>query len=512
MAIYHYSTQVASRSAGKSVVAMAAYRSGDRLEDERTGELKFYRRSTPPETIILAPANAPEWVQDRNRLWNEVEKAEKRKDAQLCREINVALPRELSADDQRELLLNYCQEQFADRGMVADVAIHRDNLENPHAHIMLTMRHIGPDGFGQKNREWNPSFAFGKVQNAEKYIDWRAAWADHANRALERAGETDRIDHRSFADQGIDRQPTIHEGPTVRQMEERGIQTDRGDLNRLAEEHNLTVVYLNKYRREKEALQQKMQKPPKERQLVRQAEQILGGPVQMDKLPAGFDRLKAQEAQLLQQKAKLDESMRPFEIADNYYRSLEAWEPHLKSSSGFSRLFNKQQREDHRLLSQRVQETREKLEKLGFKPGDREQFESRRAKVTSYNQQQLTGIQEQQHRITVARDVLKQTEKALQQVEVQRTQDDYPTWAGAKHLHYSEAKQINEVNHLAGRVLQPDEMASLSQKASASPSHDPVLKVLDNALKSFDEASRRAEQHEQQKEWSRRKERKDRGR
>ncbi|MGW8444410.1 MobQ family relaxase [Paenibacillus sp. S33] len=197
MAIYHYSTQVASRSAGKSAVAMAAYRSGDQLEDERTGELKFYRRSTPPETIILAPANAPEWVQNRNRLWNEVEKAEKRKDAQLCREINVALPRELSADDQRELLLNYCQEQFADRGMVADVAIHRDNPENPHAHIMLTMRHIGPDGFGQKNREWNPSFAFGKVQNAEKYIDWRAAWVDHANRALERAGETDRIDHRS---------------------------------------------------------------------------------------------------------------------------------------------------------------------------------------------------------------------------------------------------------------------------------------------------------------------------
>ncbi|MGM1020263.1 MAG: MobQ family relaxase [Bacillota bacterium] len=206
MAIYHYSTQVASRPAGKSAVAMAAYRSGDRLEDERTGELKFYRRSTPPETIILAPANAPEWVQDRNRLWNEVEKAEKRKDAQLCREINVALPRELNADDQHELLLNYCQEQFADRGMVADVAIHRDNPENPHAHIMLTMRHIGPDGFGQKNWEWNPSFAFGKVQNAEKYIDWRAAWADHTNRALERAGETDRIDHRSFADQGIDRQ------------------------------------------------------------------------------------------------------------------------------------------------------------------------------------------------------------------------------------------------------------------------------------------------------------------
>ncbi|QNR70521.1 MobA/MobL family protein (plasmid) [Paenibacillus peoriae] len=506
MAIYHLSVKTISRGKGQSAVAMAAYRSGERLKDERTGELKFYRRDQQPENMILAPADAPEWVQDRNQLWNKVELGEKRKDARLGRHIDVALPVEWSNEQQARVLYEYCQREFVERGMVADVAIHRDNPENPHAHIMLTDRALGPEGFAsKKNPEWNKS---------ELVESWREQWAVSVNTEFERLGHAERIDHRSFERQGItDRQPTIHEGPNVRQMEERGIQTDRGDLNRLAEEHNLTVVYLNKYRREEQSIMLKMQKPPKERQLLRQAREILGGPAQLDKLSDGFDRLKAQDAQLLQQKAKLEESMRPFEIADNYYRSLEAWEPHLKSSSGFSRLFNRHERENYRLLSQRVQETREKLEKLGFKPGDREQFESRRAKVASYNQQQLKGIQEQQHRITVARDVLLQTKDALEKVEIQRTQDDYPAWAGGKHLHYPEAKQINEINNLAGRVLQPDEMASLSQKASASPSHDPVLKLLENALKSFEEANRRVEQAERQKEWSQqRKDRKNRGR
>lgn len=246
MAIYHFSAQVASRSAGRSAVAMAAYRSGERLTDERTGEAKFYRRDEKPQTAILAPEHAPEWVHDRNRLWNEVEKAEKRKDAQLCREINVALPKEFSPQLQEKMLRAYCQREFVDRGMVADIAIHRNDPNNPHAHIMLTMREIGPEGFGQKVREWN---------DKQLLENWREAWAQDVNRIFERNNRPERIDHRSFERQGIDdRLPTIHEGPTVRQMEQRGELTDRGTINRSVRAHNAMVIDLQAYAKERQKI------------------------------------------------------------------------------------------------------------------------------------------------------------------------------------------------------------------------------------------------------------------
>ena len=194
MAIYHFSAQVASRSAGRSAVAMAAYRSGQRLEDERTGEMKFYRRASKPQTEIMAPVHSPEWIHDRNRLWNEVEKAEKRKDAQLCREINVALPKEFSTELQTKMLRAFCQREFVDHGMIADVAIHRDDANNPHAHIMLTMREVSPEGFGLKVREWNDR---GLIEQ------WRENWAKDVNRIFEKANRPERIDHRSLEAQGI---------------------------------------------------------------------------------------------------------------------------------------------------------------------------------------------------------------------------------------------------------------------------------------------------------------------
>lgn len=244
---------------------MAAYRSGERLTDERTGELKHYKREVQPETAIIAPAQSPDWVYDRNRLWNEVEKAEKRKDSQLCREINVALPVELTKEQQQILVAEYCQTEFVNRGMIADMAIHRDDPSNPHAHIMLTMREITPDGFGKKERSWNPDFAntkestLGYVKDAEKLVDWRAAWSEHANRALQEAEKSDRIDHRSFKEQGIeDRLPTIHEGPTVREMEKRGEITDRGTINRTVRAHNSMVIDLQTYAQERQKIMDEM--------------------------------------------------------------------------------------------------------------------------------------------------------------------------------------------------------------------------------------------------------------
>lgn len=257
MAIYHFSLRIVSRSAGKSAVAMAAYRSGDRLYDERTGETKFYPRDVQPETMILAPEDAPDWVYDRNRLWNEVEKSERRKDAQLCREIDIALPVELTPEQQTELMKQYVQEQFVDRGMIADMAIYRDNPKNPYAFVMLTMRRLNPDGtwMAKARKEYKlddngqriklPSGSFASVRinltdwnQIKTLMIWREAWAKHANWALEKAGSPARIDHRSLADQGItDRLPTVHEG-AARNMERRGVQSDRGELNRTVQEYN----------------------------------------------------------------------------------------------------------------------------------------------------------------------------------------------------------------------------------------------------------------------------------
>ncbi len=233
MAIYHLSVQVISRSKGRSAVAAAAYRSGERLRDERTGLLHDYtylRREGEIEAWIQAPAEVPDWARDREDLWNRVEACEQRKDSQLARNLNIALPVELSRERQRELIRGYVEEQFIKRGMVADVSLHFSNAHNPYAEVMLSTRKLELEGFGLKVREWS---------SRQLLYEWRESWAHHANRQLEDAGSSARIDHRSLEAQGIDRLPTMHEGRGVRAMQARGIRTERGDYNRETRSHNL---------------------------------------------------------------------------------------------------------------------------------------------------------------------------------------------------------------------------------------------------------------------------------
>lgn len=293
MAIYHFSAQVMSRSKGQSAVASAAYRSGERLEDERTGEKKFYKREVQPETMILAPSHSPEWVYDRNRLWNEVEQSEKRKNSQLAREINVALPRELSNHQQTELIKSYVQTEFVDKGMVADIAIHRDDQENPHAHVMLTTREISEEGFTVKNRDWN---------DRELLNQWREQWADHANKALEREGIEDRISHLSHEARGIEQLPTVHLGHVAHEMENKGIETDRGNINRERQEYNRLVVDLQKYREEKQAIEQELARKqeqkksaekftPAERVYLQEAKKILKAEPTIQKIAERHEQL-----------------------------------------------------------------------------------------------------------------------------------------------------------------------------------------------------------------------------
>ena len=252
MAIYHLSAKVIGRKAGRSSVAAAAYRSGRRLRDERQGiEHDYSRKGGVVHAEILAPENAPDWMRDRDRLWNAVEAVERRKDAQLAREIEVALPRELDRSARLELVRGFVGREFVGRGMIADLAIHegraRDGREQPHAHVMLTMRELTGEGFGNKARDWNAP---------ERLVGWREAWAREANGALERAGRSERIDHRTLEVQraaargradrergagrpalalvhdrdavALDREPEPKIGPAAAALERRGIETERG--------------------------------------------------------------------------------------------------------------------------------------------------------------------------------------------------------------------------------------------------------------------------------------------
>lgn len=205
MAIFHSSTKVFTRSKGHHAVMAAAYRSGTRMTCDRTGLVfNFTRKSEVEYLAILAPEGAPEWVFDRERLANAVEASESRVNSQLGREIVVALPHELNRGEQVNLLHGYVQEQFISLGMVGDICLH-SLPRNQHAHITLTLRELASDGsgFGAKNRSWNDP------KNVEK---WRQEWARHCNEALADAGHSERIDHRSNAERGIETPPTIHVG------------------------------------------------------------------------------------------------------------------------------------------------------------------------------------------------------------------------------------------------------------------------------------------------------------
>ena len=207
MAIYHLTTKAFSRSKGHSAVAAAAYRSGQDLKDERQAKTHYYnnRQGKGVEhSEILAPEQAPDWMKQRESLWNGVEKAEYRRDARVAREVEVALPRELDLEQQKKLVEGFVKEQFVQKGMVADIAIH-DAKEghNPHAHVMLTTRNIQGEGFGKKNTDWN---------NKKFLNEWRQSWETHVNDALEDSGHTSRVDHRTLKAQGIDRVPDVHRG------------------------------------------------------------------------------------------------------------------------------------------------------------------------------------------------------------------------------------------------------------------------------------------------------------
>lgn len=234
VAIYHLSVKTISRSAGRSATAAAAYRAGVLIADTRTGEVHDYtRRSGVESADLVLPAGAPEWAADRAQLWNAAEQAEKRKNSTVAREFEIALPAELDDGQRRALALDFARELADRHGVAVDVAIHAPGGEgdsrNHHAHVLTSTRRLAGEGFGEKARELDD------LKTGPALVtQWRERWAELANQALEQAGRSERIDHRSLAEQGIERVPTVHLGPTAAGIERRGEPSRRGDENRAA--------------------------------------------------------------------------------------------------------------------------------------------------------------------------------------------------------------------------------------------------------------------------------------
>lgn len=221
MAIFHLSVKTVSRSAGRSATAAAAYRAGVEITDHRTGEVHDYTRKGGVESSTLClPTDAPEWAHDRAALWNAVEQAETRKNSTVAREFEVALPAELSPAERKRLAVDFAHELVERHGVAADVAIHAPGKEgdnrNHHAHILISTRRLGPEGFTEKTRELDD-----RKSGKELVSSWRERWAELTNERLRENGIDARIDHRTLEAQGIDREPTRHLGPTATAIERR---------------------------------------------------------------------------------------------------------------------------------------------------------------------------------------------------------------------------------------------------------------------------------------------------
>ena len=276
MAIYHLSGQIISRSGSdgntRSSVACAAYRSGERLFDERSQETKYYTRSIEPVTKILAPGKSPSWVFDREKLWNAVEKVEKRYDAQLAREFNIALPNELNTKEQEKLAYEFCQKAFVDKGMVADICIHNDKEDNSHFHVMLTIRPFKENGdWGAKaKKEYildkdNKKIKLKSGQYKSRKIEstdwnkketmqlWRKQWEVITNKALKNNGINEVITCESNKNLGNEKLATIHEGYIARDISNKGRESEKVNKNKVINEYNNTIIDLGKYKEEKKS-------------------------------------------------------------------------------------------------------------------------------------------------------------------------------------------------------------------------------------------------------------------
>ena len=274
MADFHFSVTQIKRSAGQSAIAAAAYRAGEKLYSDLYGEYSDYTRKRGiVETGILLPPFAPKEFENREKLWNAVEQVERHPQAQLAYSFDFSLQNEFSMKENLEIAREFIQKQFVDRGMIADYAVHLpdkgDAVPNPHVHVLCPIRPLNPDGtWGAKQKrvyrvddagnrlldasgraqfDAVPTTDWGNVETLER---WREVWAEINNEHFAAHGLEARLDHRSYEKQGVDLIPTVHEGPKVREMESRGIRTEKGARNRWIRQLNAMIRRLKTQLRE----------------------------------------------------------------------------------------------------------------------------------------------------------------------------------------------------------------------------------------------------------------------
>lgn len=553
--------QIISRSKGQSAVAAASYRSGETLVDERTGETKFYKREVAPETMILAPSHAPEWVQDRQRLWNEVEKIEKNKNSQLAREFNVALPKELSNEKQTELIRNYVQNEFVNKGMVADIAIHRDDEKNPHAHVMLTIRPFNENGaWGNKKKkiyelDKNRQKVLDKKTHKPKYKTvsltdwdkrenvpmWREQWANYTNKALEEANIKEQITHLSHKDRGLEILPTIHLGPVAHAMEEKKENSsERGKINAEIKEYNADVVNLQEYRKQKEALEQERKKAqevaaakekrevqireykklatPKEKSALNSAQAIIGEEPNSKNIKATLEELEMRKHDLEGKRNEIYASTKAFEFIDGQYENIHALRDQIKRKqeaieniswkNPFKAKANKALKTQ---LESAIQDLTENIndrykaispyqDQLHFK-NETEFYQLKRELPSNLNKtiNQLSQISQDSK-------ILKSAEQALQNRFVRAVAQHYPNNPEMAYLDYKTAQNLDKYNRRDGVYVPVEDLKRNFEAKKAeyqqSAKWVKTINKLDQQLENYQKAKAVMNQYEQNPYWN----------
>ena len=377
MAIYHCSIKIISRGKGKSAVAAAAYRAGEKIINQYDGRLNDYtRKSGIVHTEILLSDNAPSEYADRTVLWNAVETSERYKTAQLSREIEVALPKEMNEIQHRSLVREYVKLNFVDKGMCADICIHDKKDGNPHAHILLTMRPIKLDGSWEAKSKTVDGVKIPTVDWNEhtKAEEWRKNWAEITNKYLEKLNIDERIDHRSFKRQGLEQLPTIHLGSVAHQLEKKGIHTERGDINRQIVITNQRLRQLKARTKKLEVWTAKLEQAPNKPMLYDVVKNILendGNKVY--NLKSAAEMLIFLQENEIKDFAELDNKLKEtidiqFDVQSEFKpieRRLNTLAEHLKQSDNY--FANKKYNDEFRALPPRKQkkyceENRDKLQ------------------------------------------------------------------------------------------------------------------------------------------------------
>lgn len=480
MAIYHSTTKIISRKKGQSAVASASYRSGEKLVDEQSGETKFYKRDVQPEAMILAPSNSPEWVYDRERLWNEVESVEKRKDSQLAREVEIALPVELTNEQQTEFVKSYVQDNFVDEGMIADFAIHRDNSSNPHAHIMLTMREISEDGFGKKNRDWN---------DRSLIQEWRKDLSDRINQELEKIGSQERVSHLSHEERGLEVLPTVHLGHVAHDMEKRGVETELGSINRERQEYNQVVIDLQKYREEKQKLERRQKNEqqsytPVERTYIQSATKYLGEKFDLPKVEKRLQQLDHWDKKIA------NDFKRVYKTSENYKKAGQLFDDKNKvlqkiktnestlQNINWKNVFKLKENNQTKALlegeNQRlkpiVEEYDRKLDEfrdqLGF--SNESDFRTKQQQEGKQRPNLLAKIERDQKALNQEREVLRKAEETIKGSVIQKVASMYTNNPEIAHVSFETAKELQKLNTSLKRIVPIDEIKDITNKGQES--------------------------------------------